>query len=511
MQGGLLSPTTGSMSVPGLGAGIGEGGSAGTSPMLGNGYGGIISHAPRDDYSNMNMNGQENGGTSIGPWDLPSPREREDSMAHQSLSSLSFGLSGSRMSSVVPIARPPSSSRISHDSPPDSAAFSPTMNDSVMLPPHRSAPFRRPISPAGPGSLQVQLSHPPSSASSSTGPGLEGERAAPLAVSTAEQQKVNNAGNTSPQLPSPASNSGSAVSSSIGGGGVGGSSGTGSVTSHGAASHSVGANGPRNTVIDQNPPINTLYVGNLPTVGGGYPSGYLEEALRDLFSRRSGYRKLCFRQKSNGPMCFVEFEDVSFATKALNELYGNTLSGLVKNGGIRLSYSKNPLGVRTPTSAGNGSTSLQQQQQQHQSIVSPFPSEPFPPRHAFDADPNRSSILRRDSSTAMSSPIPSAFAYFSPSPPSSATFGSLSTATTLPASSATFPRGSGSFALSSSNGNGTTSSFSPFGMPLSSNPSTNMPGHSTIPEQISPDVERQHFSHRTLSPHSSALEAARAG
>jgi hypothetical protein len=45
-------------------------------------------------------------------------------------------------------------------------------------------------------------------------------------------------------------------------------------------------------------------------------------------------------------MCFVEFEDVSFATKALNELYGQMLHNSVK-GGIRLSFSKNPLGVRS--------------------------------------------------------------------------------------------------------------------------------------------------------------------
>ena len=44
-------------------------------------------------------------------------------------------------------------------------------------------------------------------------------------------------------------------------------------------------------------------------------------------------------------MCFVEFEDVSFATKALHELYGVQLHNSVK-GGIRLSFSKNPLGVR---------------------------------------------------------------------------------------------------------------------------------------------------------------------
>ncbi|KAG8962883.1 hypothetical protein FRC03_003670 [Tulasnella sp. 419] len=103
----------------------------------------------------------------------------------------------------------------------------------------------------------------------------------------------------------------------------------------------------RPNASDQNPPINTLYVGNLPSNNLTHPTT-LEDALRNLFSRRTGYRKLCFRQKANGPMCFVEFDDVQCATKALNELYGDTLGGLVK-GGIRLSFSKNPLGVRTPS------------------------------------------------------------------------------------------------------------------------------------------------------------------
>ena len=72
----------------------------------------------------------------------------------------------------------------------------------------------------------------------------------------------------------------------------------------------------------------------------------------------------------------MQFEDVSFATKALNDLYGHTLDGLVKAPGIRLSYSKNPLGVRTPTSAGSNGSSLQQQQQTP--LV--FPPEAFAPR-----------------------------------------------------------------------------------------------------------------------------------
>jgi hypothetical protein len=89
---------------------------------------------------------------------------------------------------------------------------------------------------------------------------------------------------------------------------------------------------------DQNPPCNTLYVGNLPMDAS-------EDELRSMFVQCAGYKRLCFKNKSNGPMCFVEFEDVQYATQALFQLYGNPLSNSTK-GGIRLSYSKNPLGVR---------------------------------------------------------------------------------------------------------------------------------------------------------------------
>src|SRR5271156_4728407 len=89
---------------------------------------------------------------------------------------------------------------------------------------------------------------------------------------------------------------------------------------------------------DQNPPCNTLYVGNLPIDTS-------EDELKNMFSKQRGYKRLCFRSKQNGPMCFVEFEDVSFATRALTELYGAPLHNSAK-GGIRLSFSRNPLGVR---------------------------------------------------------------------------------------------------------------------------------------------------------------------
>ncbi|CAG8583099.1 8_t:CDS:2 [Ambispora leptoticha] len=90
---------------------------------------------------------------------------------------------------------------------------------------------------------------------------------------------------------------------------------------------------------DQNPPCNTLYVGNLPM-------NTLEDELKEMFSKCPGYKRMCFRTKQNGPMCFVEFEDVHYATQAMAELNGNLLSNSIK-GGIRLSFSKNPLGVRS--------------------------------------------------------------------------------------------------------------------------------------------------------------------
>ncbi|PYH41685.1 RNA-binding protein [Aspergillus saccharolyticus JOP 1030-1] len=104
---------------------------------------------------------------------------------------------------------------------------------------------------------------------------------------------------------------------------------------------------------DMNPPCNTLYVGNLPPDTS-------EEELKALFSKQRGYKRLCFRNKQNGPMCFVEFDDVGTAGKALNELYGVKLSNSIKTG-IRLSFSKNPLGVRSgqpgSLSASNNITS----------------------------------------------------------------------------------------------------------------------------------------------------------
>lgn len=138
----------------------------------------------------------------------------------------------------------------------------------------------------------------------------------------------------------------STLSSSTTSGGVGVSHNTGYPQ---YAQHFARPTYPPVNPADQNPPCNTLYVGNLPMDTS-------EDELKAVFSKQRGYKRLCFRTKQNGPMCFVEFEDTSFATKALNELYGYMLHNSVK-GGIRLSFSKNPLGVRSGQSAALGPSS----------------------------------------------------------------------------------------------------------------------------------------------------------
>ncbi|KAI3601404.1 rna binding protein [Moniliophthora roreri] len=280
-----------------------------------------------------------------------------------------------------------------------------------------------------------------------------------LAVSTEN-------GNMSPQLPSPAS---------------------------GASSGSA-----RNR-MDQNPPINTLYVGNLPT--SPPPMGYhspdiLEESLRELFRSRPGFRRLSFKQKNSGPMCFVEFEDVIAASKTMTELSGHTLNGLVKGQGIRLSYSRNPLGVRTPTSGTAPGPMLQQQQAQggHYAVINPYAGQAQSP-----AAQNLHSYM------------------VSPPPPR------FSTSPAAPfASASTFPGVHSQLFVGNNNVNFSgyrlTSSIeaSPPSMGSYSPFDIGTPGHSNIPDQNAADLRHfeqplhiDHLIPRALSP-PSHIEAARA-
>jgi RNA recognition motif-containing protein len=79
-----------------------------------------------------------------------------------------------------------------------------------------------------------------------------------------------------------------------------------------------------------NDQINTLYVGNLPAISPpALPPNFLEESLRSMFQTCPGYKRMSFRQKINGPMCFVEFEDIHFAANCIQNLYGHTLVSLI--------------------------------------------------------------------------------------------------------------------------------------------------------------------------------------
>lgn len=109
----------------------------------------------------------------------------------------------------------------------------------------------------------------------------------------------------------------------------------------------------RSFSIDANPPGNTLFVGNLPASINAPPaSTQLEEALYKIFSQKKGFRQMSFRVKSTGPMCFVEFDDVGCAGRALGAVNGDVLDGMVK-GGLRLSFSKHPLFKGTSSSASS--------------------------------------------------------------------------------------------------------------------------------------------------------------
>jgi hypothetical protein len=207
-----------------------------------------------------------------------------------------------------------------------------------------------------------------------------------------------------------------------------------------------------------------------------------------------------------------------------------------------LSYSKNPLGVRTPTSAGSNGPSLQQQQLQsnnnsstnvsannsNASYPSTFAPE-FQPRFTEDQAPHAKMILRRDmiiasppppqsahglpppfSSNYLASPPPR---FYSSSPSTSATFGTTSGSTPLTGTSSAFmPRNAGNLNIYGFNlsPNANTSTFSPFGLSNTPPPQSMIPDHQSTSDDHQSSSHSQHFVHRALSPPAN-LEAARAG
>ncbi|KAI4330028.1 hypothetical protein MLD38_028342 [Melastoma candidum] len=90
--------------------------------------------------------------------------------------------------------------------------------------------------------------------------------------------------------------------------------------------------------IKDNPPCNTLFIGNLG-------ENINEDELRGLFSVQLGFKQMKVLRQERHTVCFIEFEDVNAATNVHHTLQGAVIpsSGSV---GMRIQYSKNPFGKR---------------------------------------------------------------------------------------------------------------------------------------------------------------------
>lgn len=96
--------------------------------------------------------------------------------------------------------------------------------------------------------------------------------------------------------------------------------------------------------MKDNPPCNTLFIGNL----GENTS---EAELRGLFSGQTGFKQMKVLRQGRSTVCFIEFEDLNSAVVVHNNLQGAVLTSSDR-GGMRIQYSKNPFG-RKKDSAGS--------------------------------------------------------------------------------------------------------------------------------------------------------------
>ncbi|XP_057504192.1 uncharacterized protein LOC130787763 isoform X2 [Actinidia eriantha] len=90
--------------------------------------------------------------------------------------------------------------------------------------------------------------------------------------------------------------------------------------------------------IKDNPPCNTLFIGNLG-------ENVNEDELRGLLIMQPGFKQMKILRQERHTVCFIEFEDVNSATNVHHTLQGAVIpsSGSV---GMRIQYSKNPFGKR---------------------------------------------------------------------------------------------------------------------------------------------------------------------
>ncbi|PWZ27892.1 Cell wall integrity protein scw1 [Zea mays] len=84
-----------------------------------------------------------------------------------------------------------------------------------------------------------------------------------------------------------------------------------------------------------NPPCNTLFIGNLGDT-------VVEEELRSLFSVQPGFKQMKVLRQDRNTVCFIEFEDVNAATSVHQTLQGAVIPSSGR-GGMRIQY---PLFIR---------------------------------------------------------------------------------------------------------------------------------------------------------------------
>ncbi|XP_058226981.1 uncharacterized protein LOC131335572 [Rhododendron vialii] len=90
--------------------------------------------------------------------------------------------------------------------------------------------------------------------------------------------------------------------------------------------------------IKDNPPCNTLFIGNLG-------ENVNEDELRGLFIMQPGFKQMKVLRQERHTVCFIEFEDVNSATNVHHALQGAVIPSS-SSIGMRIQFSKNPFGKR---------------------------------------------------------------------------------------------------------------------------------------------------------------------
>ncbi|XP_072993581.1 cell wall integrity protein scw1 [Typha latifolia] len=97
--------------------------------------------------------------------------------------------------------------------------------------------------------------------------------------------------------------------------------------------------------MKDNPPCNTLFIGNLG-------ENVIEDELRALFSVQPGFKQMKVLRQERNTVCFIEFDDVSSATGVHQNLQGAVIPSSGR-GGMRIQFSKNPFGRRKDSLNGS--------------------------------------------------------------------------------------------------------------------------------------------------------------